>query len=57
MLGASGSFKTHWQRPLEGLEPSPESLEIGRSYVEGEISIERAGELIRALPTSVVVPR
>jgi len=38
---------------LEGLEPSPEALEIWRSYVEGEISIERAGELIRALTTSV----
>jgi hypothetical protein len=35
---------------LEGLEPSPKALEIWQSYVEGEISVERAGELIRALP-------
>jgi hypothetical protein len=38
---------------LEGLEPSPKALEIWRSYVEGEISVERAGELIRVLPTGV----
>ena len=36
---------------LEGLEPSPEAAEIWRRYVEGEISVERAGELVRALPT------
>ena len=36
---------------LEGLEPSPEATEIWRRYVEGEISVERAGELVRALPT------
>jgi hypothetical protein len=36
---------------LEGLEPSPKALEIWQSYVEGEISVEQAGELIRALPT------
>ena len=36
---------------LEGLEPSAEALEIWQRYVEGEISVERAGELIRALPT------
>lgn len=35
---------------LEGLEPSPKALEIWQSYVEGEISVEQAGELIRALP-------
>ena len=35
---------------LEGLEPSPKALEIWQSYIEGEISVERAGELIRALP-------
>lgn len=36
---------------LEGFEPSPKALEIWQSYVEGEISVEQAGELIRALPT------
>ena len=36
---------------LEGLEPSPKALEIWQRYIEGEISVERAGELIRALPT------
>ncbi|HVH71326.1 MAG TPA: antitoxin VbhA family protein [Candidatus Dormibacteraeota bacterium] len=36
---------------LEGLEPSLKALEIWRSYIEGEISVEQAGELIRALPT------
>lgn len=36
---------------LEGLEPSPKALEIWQRYVEGEISVEQAGELIRALPT------
>jgi hypothetical protein len=36
---------------LEGLEPSPKALEIWQSYTEGEISVEQAGELIRALPT------
>jgi len=36
---------------LEGLEPSPKALEIWQGYIEGEISVERAGELIRALPT------
>jgi len=36
---------------LEGLEPSPKALEIWQSYIEGEISVEQAGELIRALPT------
>ena len=35
---------------LEGLEPSPKALEIWQSYIEGEISVEQAGELIRALP-------
>jgi hypothetical protein len=35
---------------LEGLEPTPKALEIWQSYVEGEISVEQAGELIRALP-------
>ena len=38
---------------LEGLEPSPKALEIWQSYIEGEISVERAGELIRALPTGL----
>ena len=37
---------------LEGLEPSPEALEIWHRYIEGEISVEQAGELIRALPTA-----
>jgi len=36
---------------LEGLEPSPKALEIWQRYMDGEISVERAGELIRALPT------
>jgi Antitoxin VbhA len=36
---------------LEGLEPSPKALEIWQRYIEGEISVEQAGELIRALPT------
>jgi len=36
---------------LEGLEPSPRALEIWQRYINGEISVERAGELIRALPT------
>ena len=36
---------------LEGLEPSPKAPEIWQSYVEGEISVGQAGELIRALPT------
>ena len=36
---------------LEGLEPSPKALEIWQSYIEGEISVEQAGKLIRALPT------
>ena len=36
---------------LEGLEPSPPAIAIWQRYVEGEISVERAGELIRALPT------
>jgi len=36
---------------LEGLEPSPKALEIWQRYIDGEISVERAGELIRALPT------
>ena len=35
---------------LEGLEPSPKALEIWQRYVEGEISVRQAGELIRALP-------
>jgi len=38
---------------LEGLEPSPKALEIWQRYIEGEISVERAGELIRALSTGV----
>jgi hypothetical protein len=38
---------------LEGLEPSPKALEIWQSYIEGEVSVEQAGELIRALPTGV----
>lgn len=37
---------------LEGLEPSPKALEIWQRYIEGEISVEQAGELIRALPTA-----
>ncbi len=36
---------------LEGLEPSPKALKIWQRYIEGEISVEHAGELIRALPT------
>jgi len=36
---------------LEGLEPSPKALEIWQRYIDGGISVERAGELIRALPT------
>ena len=36
---------------LEGLEPSPKALEIWQSYIDGDISVEQAGELIRALPT------
>jgi len=36
---------------LEGLEPSPKALEIWQCYIDGEISVERAGELIRALLT------
>ena len=36
---------------LEGLEPSPKALEIWQSYIEGEISVQEAGKLIRALPT------
>jgi Antitoxin VbhA len=35
---------------LEGLEPSSKALEIWQTYIEGEISVEQAGELIRALP-------
>ena len=38
---------------LEGLEPSPKALEVWQSYIEGEVSLEQAGELIRALPTGV----
>ncbi len=38
---------------LEGLEPSPKALEIWQKYIEGEVSVEQAGELIRALPTGV----
>jgi len=38
---------------LEGLEPSPKALEIWQSYIEGEVSVEQAGELIRALATGV----
>ncbi len=38
---------------LEGLEPSPKALEIWQTYIEGEVSVEQAGELIRALPTGV----
>jgi Antitoxin VbhA len=38
---------------LEGLEPSPKALEIWQRYIEGEVSVEQAGELIRALPTGV----
>ena len=38
---------------LEGLEPSRKALEIWQRYIEGEISVEQAGELIRALPTGV----
>ena len=38
---------------LEGLEPSPKALEIWQSYIEGEVSVEQAGELIRALPPGV----
>jgi len=38
---------------LEGLEPSPKALEIWQSYIEGEVSVEQAGELVRALPTGV----
>ena len=34
---------------LEGLEPSPKALEIWKRYIEVEISVERAGELIRSL--------
>jgi hypothetical protein len=36
---------------LEGLEPSPKAIEIWQRYIDGEISVERAGKLIRALPT------
>ena len=36
---------------LEGLEPSPKALDIWQKYIDGEISVEQAGELIRALPT------
>jgi len=36
---------------LEGLEPSPKALEIWQSYIDGEISVDQAGELIRTLPT------
>jgi Antitoxin VbhA len=42
---------------LEGLEPSPKALEICQSYIEGEVSVEQAGELIRALPTGVQFAR
>ena len=38
---------------LEGLEPSPKALEIWQRYIEGEVSVDQAGELIRALPTRV----
>jgi len=38
---------------LEGLEPSPKALEIWQSYIQGEVSVEHVGELIRALPTGV----
>ena len=38
---------------LEGLEPSPKALEIWQSYIEGEVSVEKTGEMIRALPTGV----
>ena len=38
---------------LEGLEPSPKALEIWQNYIEGEVSVEQAGELIRDLPTGV----
>ena len=38
---------------LEGLEPSPKALEIWQRYIEGEVSVEQVGELIRALPTGV----
>jgi len=37
---------------LEGLEPSPRAIRIWQRYIEGEISVEQAGELIRALPTA-----
>ena len=30
---------------LEGLEPSPKALGIWQSYVEGEISVEQAGDV------------
>ena len=42
---------------LEELEPSPKALEIWQSYIQGEVSVEQAGELIRALPTGVQFPR
>lgn len=38
---------------LEGLEPSQKALDIWQRYIEGEVSVEQAGELIRALPTGV----
>jgi len=38
---------------LEGLKPSPKAPEIWKRYIEGEISVERAGALIRSLPPGV----
>ena len=40
---------------LEGLEPSPKALEIWQSYIEGEVSVEQAGELTSSPPDRHVV--
>jgi hypothetical protein len=45
------------QCPPRRLEPSPKALETWQSYTEGEVSVEQAGELIRARPTGVQSPR
>lgn len=40
---------------LEGLEPSPKALEIWQRYIEGEVSVEQAGELDSSPPDRRVV--
>jgi len=52
--GASGLFKTLW--PMSASKDwnlVRRRWRFGKANIEGEVSVEQAGELIRALPTGV----